>query len=89
MQTALNNLLNFFTDDDWQFEFVSYTAPDRTINAQMKLPLPASKTPRVALFSGGLDSFAGAAVELHEDFESPFIFISGATNRRQRGGQRK
>ena len=43
---------------------------------------------RVALFSGGLDSFAGAAQTLCDFADYNYIFVSGVTNTRQQGAQR-
>lgn len=88
INSELKNVLNYFTDDEWEFDFIKLTGKERAKEIQPKLPLPLQSKPRVALFSGGLDSFAGAAQELFNDFESPFIFISGATNTRQISKQR-
>ncbi len=43
---------------------------------------------RVALFSGGLDSFAGAAQTLCDFADYNYIFVSGVTNTREQGAQR-
>ncbi len=83
VQIELNNLLNFYTDDDWEFEFVKLEFDERMTAINNKLPLPPLQHPRVALFSGGLDSFAGLAQELYNDDESSFILVSGRTNSRQ------
>jgi 7-cyano-7-deazaguanine synthase in queuosine biosynthesis len=83
VQAELKNVLNFYTDDDWEFEFVKLETDERMKAINNKLPLPPNEKPRVALFSGGLDSFAGAVQELFSDKESSFIFVSGRTNSRQ------
>ena len=83
VQSELGNLLNFYTDDDWEFEFVKLESDERMKAINNKLPLPPLKHPRVALFSGGLDSFAGLAQQLYDDEESSFILVSGRTNSRQ------
>lgn len=83
VQTELKKILNFYTDDDWEFEFVELVNDERLKAINNKLPLPPDKNPRVALFSGGLDSFAGIAQQLYNDKESSFILVSGRTNSRQ------
>lgn len=83
VQSELKNVLNYFTDDDWEFEFIPLEAKDRMDEIQRKLPIRPNNPSRIALYSGGLDSFAGAAQQLFLDKESSFVFISGATNTRQ------
>lgn len=87
--SQLSAVLNYFTDDDWQFDFVNFDDKANSKIVQGKLPMPLAAQPRVALFSGGLDSFVGAANQLFEDTETPFIFVSGATNTIQISRQRK
>ena len=89
VQNELKNVLNFYTDDDWIFEFVELEFDERIKAVNNKLPLPPVKKPRVALFSGGLDSFAGLAQQLYDDDESSFILVSGRTNSRQEFGQKQ
>lgn len=83
IQNELKNVLSFYTDDEWEFEFVRLESNDRLSSINNKLPIPPSKIPRVALYSGGLDSFAGAVREISNDNKSSFILVSGATNNRQ------
>lgn len=83
VQIELENVLNFYTDDDWEFEFVKLESDERMKAVNNKLLLPPLKRPKVALFSGGLDSFAGLAQQLYDDDESSFILVSGRTNSRQ------
>ncbi len=89
IQTDLNELLSYLTDDNWQFEFSPLLVRDRFFESQRELAFLPNSTPRVALYSGGLDSFAGAAMMLATDIESPFIFVSGATHPRQISQQRE
>ncbi len=44
---------------------------------------------KVVLYSGGLDSFAGAVQEVAEFQDHSFVFVSAATNARQKSAQRK
>lgn len=87
--SELTDVLNYFTDDVWEFDFAELEGKERCDKIQLKLRIPPASVPRVALYSGGLDSFAGAAQELFNDSASPFIFVSGATNNRQIFGQRQ
>lgn len=89
VQSELNNLLNFYTDDDWEFEFVKLAVDARLNALNNKLLLPPLKHPRVALFSGGLDSFAGISQQLHDDEQSSFVLVSGRTNSRQENLQKQ
>lgn len=89
IQSSLAELLNFFTDDEWVFEFVELDSTVRDAKTQGKLPLPPQQPPRVALYSGGLDSFAGAAQQISADTEHSFILVSGATHNTQKARQRK
>ena len=87
---SLTSLLQFFTDDLWKITFVRRRASGRLAESHNFLfsnPLP---TPvRVALFSGGLDSFCGAASQMADFPGDSFVFVSGVTNRRQRSAQRE
>jgi 7-cyano-7-deazaguanine synthase in queuosine biosynthesis len=89
IQNDLNILLNFLTDDDWQLDFVKLEGHDRLFESQRSLRLPPDTSPRVALFSGGLDSLAGVATCMLSDTDSHFVLVSGATNYQQISRQRK
>jgi 7-cyano-7-deazaguanine synthase in queuosine biosynthesis len=87
---SLAHVLQFFTDDVWQLNFVRRRAPGRLSETQNYLfanPLP--KPVGVALFSGGLDSFCGAVQQMSECSRHSFAFVSGVTNSRQRFEQRE
>jgi 7-cyano-7-deazaguanine synthase in queuosine biosynthesis len=87
---SLSNLLEFFTDDVWQIDFVQREAPGRLSERQDYLFSEAFQKPlTVALFSGGLDSFCGAAQGVSEYRDHSFVFVSGVTNSRQRFEQRE
>jgi 7-cyano-7-deazaguanine synthase in queuosine biosynthesis len=90
VKARLEQLLHFFTDDVWHFEFVERVGPRRPAESQGFLFSFDSNVPvRVALYSGGLDSFAGAAQTIREFSDSAFVFVSGVTNGRQQSAQRK
>lgn len=76
-------LLGFLTDDEWELDFDSPVSKDRYYESQRNLPLGPSKAPRVALFSGGLDSFAGSLASMQDDPNTAFLLVSCVTNTRQ------
>ncbi len=90
VKARLEQLLHFFTDDVWHLEFVERVGPRRPAESQGFLFGFDSNVPvRVALYSGGLDSFAGAAQTVCDFSDSAFVFVSGVTNGRQQAAQRK
>jgi 7-cyano-7-deazaguanine synthase in queuosine biosynthesis len=87
---AVCDLLRHFTDDEWHIEFVARRGRGRSAVHQGYLfSAPQSQPARVALYSGGLDSFAGAAQQCAELSDHSFVLVSGATNSRQRSAQRE
>lgn len=89
VKCSLTVLLRFLTEDLWQFEFVQSQGLKRTGELQRTLfPFKADPATRVALFSGGLDSFAGTAQELCTSLRSNCVLVSGVTNPRQKAAQR-
>jgi hypothetical protein len=90
VEDALRRTLGFFTDDQWNFEFVARRGRGRLSERQEFLfPMPVEVPVRVALLSGGLDSFAGAARAVGDLQDQSLIFVSGVTNLRQRSAQRE
>jgi 7-cyano-7-deazaguanine synthase in queuosine biosynthesis len=88
-EVALSQLLAFLTDDSWSFRFVERQSPARVAESQGFLfSSPVDAPVRVALYSGGLDSFAGAAQALKHSEVKSFVFVSGVTHARQQAGQR-
>jgi hypothetical protein len=84
----LCNLLHFFSDDEWHFEFVARLKADQPAERQEFLfATPMPQPIRVALYSGGLDSFAGAVQQVSESPGQAFVFVSATTNYRQAAGQ--
>lgn len=87
---SLRRLLHFFTEDDWQIEFIQSCKTHRPSESQNSLlPIWRPTPVRVALYSGGLDSFAGTAQQIAELPEHQFVLVSGVTNTRQGEAQRK
>jgi len=87
---AVVDVLRHFTDDEWHLEFVARRGGPRPSESQAYLfSAPPTGPVRVALYSGGLDSFAGAARQCAELSDHSFVFVSGATNSRQRSAQRE
>ncbi|MBX3516791.1 MAG: 7-cyano-7-deazaguanine synthase [Rhodospirillales bacterium] len=64
---ALTDTLGFLSEDEYRFEFVPYSNPP-TIQPYLEFGEPSSargfQPDEVVLFSGGLDSFAGAVEHL-------------------------
>ena len=89
IQEDICGFLSNLTDDRWNLEFCLLSGEDRFAMFQPGLALAPQFTPRVALFSGGLDSFAGAAINLAQNPQDSFVFISAATHNRQISQQRK
>lgn len=90
VQTALQSVLRFLTDDAWHIEFVQRNEPGRRSETESYLlPMPLRRPVHVALLSGGLDSFAGAVTQLNVLPDHSFVFVSGATNSRHKHAQRE
>jgi hypothetical protein len=64
VRSSLSNTLSFLSDDNYEFTFVDAVRPPLAVDAYFpNLEAPDSDA-EVALFSGGLDSFAGVAEEV-------------------------
>ncbi|MDQ6803898.1 MAG: 7-cyano-7-deazaguanine synthase [Actinomycetota bacterium] len=76
----LHDLLGWLTDDDWEFEFTSGHQRPRFAESQLSLfsdhPAPGA---RFGLFSGGLDSFLGAARDVADD-DRELVLVSARTS---------
>lgn len=87
---SLRQLLRFFTEDEWQIDFVLRHKEMRASESQTPLFQSTFPDPfRVALYSGGLDSFAGAIQQIAELPDHHLILVSGVTNPRQGNGQKE
>ena len=87
-QKALQDALWILTEDDWQFKFSKRETPLTPCAQDFLLANPIIKPVRVALFSGGLDSFAGVAYQLQMPGLN-HVFVSGVTHGRMGDGQRQ
>ena len=84
----LNRVLSFLSHDNWSFTFVPRTHR-RTSEAQHFLFRHSEyEGPIVSLFSGGLDSFAGTAVQMAQNASSRFIAVSASPTNIHLGRQR-
>jgi 7-cyano-7-deazaguanine synthase in queuosine biosynthesis len=90
VQHLLNALLWFLTEDQWSFRFVPRPEHDEPCQRQGFLfPTPLDTPVTVALFSGGLDSFAGLAEALATRRNGTVVTVAGTTNQRLTGIQRR
>lgn len=87
VQRLLIESLNFFTEDVWEFKFYP-REPSPNAGLQKLLFMPDSPK-SAALFSGGLDSLAGLALQLLEGSEEPILTVSCFTNSRISRKQRQ
>ncbi len=87
-QKLLRDALWVLTEDDWHFEFVKREASLPPCAQEFLFSEPIEGPIRVALFSGGLDSFAGAAFQLQSSGLAN-VFVSGVTHGRMEVGQQQ
>lgn len=79
-RSTLESYLGLLTDDRWSFDFVG-GRPLRLSEQQRTLfPIALQGQGAVALFSGGLDSLAGAARWL-TDIDTPLILLGARSSR--------
>jgi 7-cyano-7-deazaguanine synthase in queuosine biosynthesis len=79
VRDQLTELLSWLTDDDWSLDFVDWRSPAAGLQRPLFTSPPVSPA-RVALFSGGLDSFAGAAVDLVESQLGELVLVAASSN---------
>lgn len=87
----LTNLLSWYTDDYWSFEFVKRKEGSRRLNeVQLRLPwiFHNEKPKEVALWSGGLDALAGLCNRLRSDPNKQYFLFGTGSNSEVRGVQR-
>jgi len=89
VKDCLRALLAWMTDDEWEFEFVACGDRPGVPEQEFLFEWLGSKPRRVCLFSGGLDSFAGAVRDLAAFPAHHHVFVSGCTNGRQQHQQEK
>lgn len=77
----LKDALDFLTEDEWNFRFQPHDkAPERA--SVQRVFFPPESPSVVALFSGGLDSFAGMALRLAEGDLHSIVALACSTNPR-------
>lgn len=83
IEEALRRCLAFLTEDDWEFVFVRREREGRTSERQQFLVRSELTPPvQVGLFSGGLDSLAGAGASLADSSAGSLVLLSGSTHSR-------
>lgn len=92
----LERFLHVLTDDDWHVSVTSGRVPRIAESQQTLFPKAFPPNSAIALFSGGLDSLAGAVSDLVQDPASHLVLLSsrsstviGATQRRLADGLRE
>lgn len=87
---SLARLLCWLTEDDWTFEFDRRVEPLRAAEAEGFLfDDRPDDSGVVALFSGGLDSYAGATRLLDAAPARPLVLVAATTNARAAATQRR
>ena len=81
VQKPLLDYLPFNTSDKWELEFVPREAPATSSELQRIIEFKKREF-IVALWSGGLDSAAGLADQMHKNPEAKFLLISVNSNAR-------
>jgi 7-cyano-7-deazaguanine synthase in queuosine biosynthesis len=87
-QKLLRDALWSLTEDEWCFQFYKREVRLTPCAQEFLLAENISGPTRVALFSGGLDSFAGAALQL-QTTDLTHVFVSGVTHGRMEVGQQQ
>jgi 7-cyano-7-deazaguanine synthase in queuosine biosynthesis len=88
--TELQDLLYWFTRDNWTFEFVQRLSDPRPSEMQPRLPMQSHENVHervdhncgveVALWSGGLDSYAGLCNRIQEAPDRNFVLFGTGSN---------
>ena len=82
IREKLQDILYWFTEDFWSFEFLPYERRGRSTQTQLILPFPSPSIPtaKTALWSGGLDAFAGAYQQLLADDTTHYTLFGTGSN---------
>lgn len=80
--SSLIELLNWFTEDAWEFEFSKLVTKRKSEYEEALFSTPVAKPNVSVLFSGGLDSLAGLCTLLDADRDCSFVVVSGCTSQR-------
>ena len=78
----LSEVLDWYTNDLWHFEFSKREALGRNVEVQSQLPWEnlSSKNVEVALWSGGLDSLSGLYTRLLTNLEPHHFLVGTGSN---------
>lgn len=87
VRRLLTESLEFFTEDLWDIKF--YPRGSSSNAGIQKLLFMPDSARSAALFSGGLDSLAGLALQLAQDSEEPIVAVTCFTNSRISRKQRQ
>lgn len=85
----LTTVLDYATEDRWNFTFEPLHNEFHQTSLALKSGACNGQNVSVALFSGGLDAFAGIFAHLNKNRPDKTYLISAVTNRRMRGVQRR
>ena len=86
--SQLNQVLAFLSHDNWSFRFVARNHRRASEAQQFLFENKNHERPIVGLFSGGLDSFAGTAIQMAQNAGRKFIGVSAAPTNIHLGRQR-
>ena len=76
---SLDSYISWLTEDQWEFEFVAQPARGAPSQGHI-FASPVRRPAKVALFSGGLDSLAGSAIDLRAGHVSELILVAASSN---------
>lgn len=79
----IQEILYWQTRDDWTLAFTDRTQDLRLAEQQLCLPLSSDHAVEVALWSGGLDSLAGAVKRLLEEGDKQLTLVSSGSNNKR------
>lgn len=84
----LASVLDYITEDRWCFAFRQLTNASSQSSLDFKADFKVPDNTFIALFSGGLDSFAGVTAYLNNHNFDCIYLISAVTNQRMKGTQK-
>lgn len=83
VKSALEELLFWLTEDRWDLNFVHQAGARRPSDLQASLFSSAPQDVKIVLYSGGLDSLAGAVNLLRSHPASTVVLVSAVHNRQR------
>jgi len=88
IRQSLSEALGFLTEDHWEFTF-SPRRPSLEVRSVQRVLFPPEPPVTAALFSGGLDSLAGLAIQLAQESMASLVVVTCSTNSRLLRRQRQ